>query len=95
MFQRHPVHEFHGDERFTRILADVMNGANVGMIQRGRSFGLAAKTFECLRIAGEFHGKEFQRDKTIEASVLRFIDHAHTATAEFFDDALMRDGAAN
>src|ERR1700679_3498199 len=76
VFQRHPVHEFHGDEVLTRILAVVMNGANRWMIQRGRSLGLAAKTFECLRVAGEFHGMNFQRDKIFEASVLRFIDHA-------------------
>ena len=31
----------------------------------------------------------------MEARLLGFVDHAHTPTPELFDDAVVRDGAAN
>ena len=95
VLQRHPVHELHGDERLAGILADVVNGANVGMIERRRGLGFAPKPFEGLRVARQFHGKEFQGDETIQARILRFVDHAHTAAAELFDNAVMGNRAAN
>ncbi len=35
MLQRHTVQKLHHDIRLTVFLADVVNGANVGMIERG------------------------------------------------------------
>jgi hypothetical protein len=34
-------------------------------------------------------GKEFQSDGAVETSVLRFVDHTHAPTPEFFEDAVM------
>jgi len=34
------------------LLADIVNGADVGVIQGGSSFSLAAKTLQSLRIFG-------------------------------------------
>jgi hypothetical protein len=59
------------------------------------SLGFALKTGERLRIAGQLLRQEFERDKTMEARVLGFIDHAHAATPEFLDDAVVRNGLAN
>jgi hypothetical protein len=38
------------------LLANVVYGADVGVIQRGRGLGFALKTGECLRVAGNFLG---------------------------------------
>jgi hypothetical protein len=35
MPQRGTIQEFHGDERFPVFLANIMDGANVRMVQRG------------------------------------------------------------
>jgi hypothetical protein len=43
---------FHGDERLSAIFADVVNRADVGMIERGGCLSFALKTGECLRITG-------------------------------------------
>jgi hypothetical protein len=40
-------------------------------------------------------GQEFQRNKTAKLRVLGFVNHAHTATAELLDDAVVRDGLAD
>ncbi len=37
-------------------------------------------------------GKELQSNKTLETDVLGFVHHAHPATAQFFQDAVVRDG---
>jgi len=42
-----------------------------------------------LWIACEIVGKKFQRDEAAETRVFGFIDDAHTAAAEFLDDAVM------
>jgi hypothetical protein len=46
------VQKLHGDEGFAGFFADVVNRANVGMIQCRSGFGLTPKAFERLRVAG-------------------------------------------
>src|SRR5262249_46257485 len=93
--QRIAVDELHGDEGAAVLFADVVNGANAGMIEGGCGAGFAAKTFEGLRIAGEVVGEEFERDRAIQATVECLVDHTHSAGAEFFRDAKVRDGLVN
>ena len=95
MLEGHAIEVFHGDEGLAVLFADVVDGADVGVIQSGCGLGFALKTGENLRIAGNFGGKEFERDKTMQASVFGFIDNAHTSTAETFDDAVVRKRLAD
>ena len=39
----------------------------------------------------QFIGEELERDKAAKLGVLSFIDHTHSAAAELFDDAVVRD----
>jgi hypothetical protein len=39
--------------------------------------------------------KEFQRNETFQLQVLRFVDNAHAAGAEFFANPVMRNGFAD
>jgi hypothetical protein len=45
-----------------------------------------------LRIGHEPVRKEFQRDESVEFSVFGRVNNTHPADAEFFDDAVARDG---
>jgi hypothetical protein len=56
---------------------------------------LSAETRQRLRIAPDFVGKKFQRDKAMQPRVFGFVDDAHPAAAEFLDDAVMRNGLAD
>jgi hypothetical protein len=38
-----PVQKLHGNERLSVLLADVINGADIGVIQRGRGLRFASK----------------------------------------------------
>ena len=49
-----PVQKLHGDERLAVLLANVVNGADVGMIQSGSRLSFALETGQGLRVAGNF-----------------------------------------
>src|SRR5580692_9842749 len=89
------VEKFHGDEGLAVFLADVVDGANVGMVQGGCGLGFALKAGESLGVARNFVGKEFQGDETMEARVFGFVNHAHAAAAKFLDDAIVGNGLAD
>ncbi len=95
MRQRYPVEKLHGDEGLTILLADVVDSANVGVVQRGCSLGLALKTGEGLGIFGHIVRQEFEGDETMKPGVFSLINHSHTAAANFLDNAIVRDGLAD
>ena len=95
MLQRQAIQKFHDDEGAAVGLPDVVNRADVGMIQRRGRLRLAMKSAQRLGIACHAFGKELQRDETVEARVLGFVDHAHAAAAQLLQDPVMRDGLAD
>jgi hypothetical protein len=95
VLERGAIEKFHGDEGAAVVFADVVDGADVWVIEGGGRAGFAFEAFERLWIVSEIVGKKFESDEAAEASVFGFVDDAHSSTAEFFDDAVMRDGLAN
>ena len=89
------VEKLHGDEGFAGFVADVVDGADVGVVEGGGGLGFTLEAREDLRVAGDVVGKKFERDETVQAVVFGFVDDAHTAAAEFFEDAVMGDGLAH
>jgi len=86
------VKELHGDEGAAVLFADVIDGADVGVIEGGGGFGFAAETFEGLAVAGGFFGEEFEGDEAVQASVFGLEDDAHAAATELFEDTVVGDG---
>jgi hypothetical protein len=87
-----PSRKFHGDERLPVLLSDVMNCADVWVIQRGRRLCFALKAGECLRVAGNFFRKKLEGDEAVEPGILGLVDHTHAPATELFQDAVVRDG---
>jgi len=56
VLQRLAVEKFHGDEGFAILLADVVDGANVGMVQGGSRLRFTLKTGQRLGISRHFVG---------------------------------------
>jgi hypothetical protein len=54
VLQRRPLEILHGDEGQGVFLADVVNGADVGMIERRGGLGLALEAAQRLRVASDF-----------------------------------------
>ena len=95
VLERLALEQLHGDERPTLELADVVDRADVGMIERRRRARLAAEPLDRLRIPGDVVGQELQRDVPPEPRVPGLVDHAHPAPAQLFQDAVVGDGAAD
>ena len=93
--KRFAIDEFHGDEWPVILLANVIDSADTGMIECRSGMGLAAKTFQRLRVLHHVVGKKFQGDRAFKTRVLCFVDHTHSASTEFFYDAEVRDGLVN
>jgi hypothetical protein len=55
---------------------------------------LALEAGQSLRIAGHFVRQKLECDETVKASVFGFEHDAHTATAELFENAVVRNGLA-
>jgi len=60
MLQRESVQKFHGDESFAVCVINLVDGADVRMIQRRGGPGFALKAAECLRVFGYVVGQELE-----------------------------------
>ena len=64
MLERRAVEELHDDEGASVFFADVVDGADVGMIQRGRGLGFALKALQRLAdLAARSSGRNFRATK--------------------------------
>ena len=93
--QRLPFQELHGDEGLALVPSDLVDRADIGVVQsRGRP-GLALKPLQCLMVLGEPFRQELEGDKAVELDVLGLVDHTHSAAAEFFQDAIVGNRLAS
>src|SRR5689334_5355202 len=95
MFEGLAVEELHRDERVALMLVDLVDRADVGMIQGRRGLGLALEAAECLGIFGDVVGKEFQRDEPLELGVLGLVDDTHPAAAQLLENSVVGYGLAD
>ena len=92
MLQPQPIEKLHRNESFAVCFANVVNRANVGMIQRRRRLRLHLKTRQGMRVPRNLRRQKLERDKPVQPRVLRLVHDSHPAPAEFFDNTVMRDG---
>ena len=95
VLQRPAVEQFHDDELLAVVLADVVDRADVRVVERRGDARLAAEAVERFGVGGEIGGQELQRDLAAEADVLGAVDHAHAAGAEPLENLVMGDNGAN
>ena len=95
MLQGYAIEVFHGNGGHAILLTDVVNGADIWMIECRGSLRLALKSAERLRVARELVGREFQCDETMQPRISGLINHAHPAAAQLLHDAVVRNGLAD
>ena len=76
------------------MLPDLVDGADVRVVECRCSTSLTTKSFESLRVSRQFIGQEFEGDEAPKLCVLGLVDHTHSPAAELLDDAVVRDGLA-
>ena len=91
MLESLAVEEFHGDKLLAALLPDFVDGADIGMIESRSGLSLAFEAREGLRIASDLGREEFESHEAVEINVFGFVDDAHPAAAEFFEDAIVRN----
>src|SRR5580704_15221712 len=95
VLQRQPVQKLHDDETLASMLPNLVDGADIWVVQCGSGTCFPAKPFQSLRVLGYILGQKLQGNKAAKLSVLGLVDHTHAPTADLFDDAVMRDGLAD
>ena len=94
--QRLAVDERHRDERApVRQLLDVVNRADVGVIERGRGAGFGNEAPPGVLVPHQLRRQELQRDEPAEPQVLGLVDDAHAARANLGEDAIVGDRLAD
>ena len=89
--KRLSLHQLHDDERVALVLADVVDRADVRVIQCGGRARLELEPIHGVGIVREFVMDELQRNGTAEANVFGSVDDAHAAFAQSTDDSIVRN----
>jgi hypothetical protein len=95
MLQRQPVEKLHHKKGMAILLPDLMNGADIGMVERRSRLRLTLKPRQSLRVSNNVIGQKLQGDKTVQGNVLGLVDNAHAAAPKLLDDTVVRDGLAD
>lgn len=80
--QRLPFQKFHHQVVDAILMADIMQSANVGMVQSRYGAGFAIETLSGLGIVRQVAGQDFDRHRAVQACVLRSIHLAHAARTD-------------
>ena len=84
-----PLEQLHRDERLAIVLFDLVNGADVGMIQGGGGLGFALQQAQRRRGVGQLLRQELERHPPAELEILGLIHHAHAPAADHRHDAVV------
>src|SRR5207253_11141971 len=82
----------HGDEVLSIELVDLMDGADVRVVQGRGGPRFPLKALNRLAIARVFCRQKLQGDVAPEFDVLGFVHYTHATTAQFFQDAVVGYG---
>src|SRR5207302_10482866 len=88
LLQGSALQALHDDERSAVLLPDIVDGADIGVVEAGGAAGLALETGKRIGIADQVVREEFEGDEAVETRILGLVDHAHSAYAQFFCDAV-------
>src|SRR6266566_8675557 len=92
MFQRVSFHQFHRDEGLAVCFFNVVNRANVRMVESRGGTGFSSEPFEGLAVIRKFLRQELQRHESAQLSVFRLVNDTHTAATKLFQNAVVGDG---
>ena len=94
-FQRAAFEQLEHDEGTPLVLADFVDGADVGMIQRRRGARFAEEALDRQAIGRRLGKQQFERDASPEDQILGEIHLAHAAAAELLEYAVVRQRLAD
>ena len=93
MLESLALEQLHGDKRSAFKFSNIVNRADVGVIERGCGACFPAESLDRLRVQRNVIRKEFQSNIAAQARVRGFVDHAHSSATQFFQNGVVGDGA--
>ena len=88
ILERHPFEQFHHDEGTAAALAEIVDGADVGMAEGRSGSGLALEAQQGNEVVCERGRQHLQRHDTT-TGVDGLVDDAHAATPEFSNELVL------
>jgi len=95
VLERNAFEQLHHDKGAAIVLADLVNRANVGMVQGRGSPCLTAKALQSDGALRQIVRQKLERHVAAEAQVFRFVHHTHSPATQALENAVMRDGLAD
>ncbi len=95
MFERLPLQQLHSDEVLTVRFVDLVNRADIRVIERRGGEGFPLEAFASRGIILQLLGQELQRDMTAQLQVLGLVDDAHAAATQHPEYLVVRDGLSD
>ena len=89
-----PFEQLHHDEGLSFELINLVDDADVGMIEAGGGPGFPLKALQGHGVADQFGRKKLQGDASTQAQIQGAIDDSHTAATQFLFDPVMRNSLA-
>ena len=77
------------------MLFDLINRADVGMVEGRGSACFGLKAFQCTRITRHFFRQKLQGNTTTQFQVLRLVYHSHSPATEDFQNSVVGNFLAN
>ena len=80
---------FHGNVDVAIVeRTDIVDGDDIDVLEGGRGTRFAHEVFERDFVVFELIGEDFECDGAHEECIGRFVDDAHSAVSDFFNDAI-------
>jgi hypothetical protein len=92
MLERLALEQLHDDEVLVLVLADVVDRADVRMIQSRGRLRLALKALDGHGIARQIGGEELQCHRSAKTRILGAVHDTHAAAAKVLDHLVVTDG---
>src|ERR1700692_1054453 len=89
------LEQLHRDEMPSAVLSDLVDRADIRVVQSGCGARFALKTIERQRVLFRLRGEEFEGNVTAEVDVLGLVDDPHPPASQLREDTVVRDGLAN
>ena len=95
MLQGNAIQELHSNKGLAVLLADVVDCADIRMVQSGGRLRLAPEAGKRLGVTGNFVGQELEGDKAMQPRVFGFVHHTHAPAPDLFKNAVVGYGLAD
>ena len=89
--ERFALETFHDEKMLSLVLVDVVDGADVGVIQERPGASAAFESRDRDGVLRDGGGKELQRDRSSQSRVFRTVHDSHPAATQLLDDAVVTD----